>query len=101
MLHISKDEQRERLQARLNDPAKNFKFNPGDLAVRKLWDTYMGAYEEAIAETSTDASPWYIVPADRKWYRNLVVAQILIDTLKSMDLAYPVSEYDLTGITVE
>lgn len=101
MLHISRDEQRERLQARLADPAKNFKFNPSDLDVRKQWDDYMTAYEEAMARTSTEAAPWFVVPADRKWYRNLVVAHIIIDALESMDLTYPVTEHDLGDIVVE
>lgn len=101
MLHISKDEQRERLQARLADPSKNYKFNPDDLDVRRQWDVYMDAYEKAIAETSTDAAPWFVVPADRKWYRNLVVAGILIDALKGLDLTYPVNEHDLDDILVE
>ena len=101
MLHISQDEQRERLQARLADPAKNYKFNPGDLDVRKQWDDYMEAYEEALVRTSSETAPWFVVPADRKWYRNLVVSQILIDTLEGMDLQYPVTEHDLAGIVIE
>ncbi len=101
MLHISKDEQRERLQARLADPSKNYKFDPGDLAVRGQWDAYMDAYETAIAETSSDASPWFVVPADRKWYRNIVVAEILIETLERLGLEYPVTEHDLDGLVIE
>ena len=101
MLNISRAEQRERLQARLADPSKNFKFNPSDLDVRKQWDDYMDAYEEAIGRTSTAAAPWFVVPADRKWYRNLVVARIIIDALESLDLAYPVTDHDLEGLTVE
>jgi PPK2 family polyphosphate:nucleotide phosphotransferase len=101
MLHISMDEQRERLQARLADPSKNFKFNPSDLDVRKQWDDYMTAYEAAIVHTSTQDAPWFVVPADRKWYRNLVVARIIIEALESMELAYPVTEHDLDGIIVD
>lgn len=101
MLHISRTEQAERLQARLADPAKNFKFNPSDLDVRKQWDDYMVAYADAIARTSTDVAPWFVVPADRKWYRNLVVARIVIEALESMDLSYPIAEHDLSGIIVE
>ncbi|MEN8240127.1 MAG: polyphosphate kinase 2 family protein, partial [Actinomycetota bacterium] len=101
MLHISKDEQKERLEARLADPTKNYKFNPNDLATRERWDDYMKAYEEAISRTSTSAAPWYVVPADRKWYRNLVVSQILIDTIKGIDLAYPVADFDPSTITIE
>jgi PPK2 family polyphosphate:nucleotide phosphotransferase len=88
-LHISKDEQRKRLEARIHDPEKRWKFSPNDIVERKLWDKYMKAYEEAISATSTDCAPWYIVPADYKWYRNLVVAETVVDTLESMKLQYP------------
>jgi PPK2 family polyphosphate:nucleotide phosphotransferase len=101
MLNISKAKQKERLQARLDDPSKNYKFNPSDLSSREKWDDYMVAYDDAISLTSTDRAPWYIVPSDRKWYRNLVVSQILIDTIRDMGLAYPVTEFDLDGITIE
>lgn len=100
-LHISKDEQAERLQARLDEPDKNWKFSTGDLAERKRWDDYQRVYEDAISETSTDDAPWYVVPADRKWYRNLVVSQILIDTLEGLDLRYPDPEEGLADIVVE
>lgn len=100
MLHISLDEQKERLEARLADPSKNYKFNPNDLDARAQWDEYMTAYEDAITETSTSYAPWFVVPADRKWYRNLVVTQTLIDTLKGLNLSYPVSDHDLSGVTV-
>jgi len=101
MLNISKAEQKDRLQARLDDPSKNYKFDPSDLSSREKWDDYMVAYGDAISLTSTDRAPWYIVPSDRKWYRNLVVSQILIDTIRDMDLAYPITEFDLAGITIE
>ncbi len=101
MLHISKDEQQERLQARLDDPAKNYKFDPNDLVVRKNWAHYMAAYEDAISKTSTEKAPWYVVPADRKWYRNLVVSQILIDTIKGLDLEYPKADFDPSAIVIE
>jgi PPK2 family polyphosphate:nucleotide phosphotransferase len=99
-LHISKQEQKERLEARLQEPDKRWKFNVGDLEDRKLWDDYQDAYEEAITRTSTEHAPWYVVPADRKWYRNLVVAGILIETLERMDPRFP-PEPDLRGIVVE
>lgn len=101
MLHISKDEQRERLEARLADPTKGYKFNPGDLETRRRWDDYMAAYADAITQTSTDRAPWFVVPADRKWYRNLIVAQILIEALEGMDLSYPEADADLAGIVID
>ena len=100
-LHISADEQKERLQKRLDDPAKRWKFNRGDLAERKLWDNYMKAYEDVLNKTSTEHAPWYIVPADSKWYRNVVVSQVLVDALESLDLQYPPAEKGLEGVTVE
>jgi PPK2 family polyphosphate:nucleotide phosphotransferase len=100
MLHISPDEQRERLQARLDDPAKHWKFNPADLAEREKWDAYQDAFEEAIGETSTDAAPWYVIPADRKWYRNWSVLQVLLATLEAMDPQFPPPAEDLSGVTI-
>lgn len=88
-LNISKGEQKQRLQDRLDDPTKHWKFNPGDLDDRAKWDGFMGAYKELFEQTSTDHAPWYIIPADRKWYRNLAVSQIITDTLKEMNLEYP------------
>lgn len=88
-LHISKDEQRRRLQARIDDPAKHWKFEHGDVAERAHWGAYQRAYAEAIGETSTDDAPWFIVPSDRKWYRNLVVSTLLIDKLEALDMRYP------------
>ena len=99
-LHISKEEQRERLEARLNEADKRWKFNTADLEDRKLWDDYIDAYEEALTRTSTEKAPWYVVPADRKWYRNLVVSTILIQALEKMDPQYP-PEPDLDGVVVE
>jgi len=100
-LHISFEEQRERLQARLDDPAKHWKFSLGDLEERKRWDDYTAAYEEAITRTSTSWAPWYVVPANRKWYRNLVVATALVDTLEGLGMDYPPAADDLTGVVVE
>ena len=99
-LHISKDEQRERLQARLDDPDKNWKFNNGDLTDRALWDDYQRAYEVALSETSTAYAPWYVIPANRKWYRNLVVSSILIETLEEMDLQYPQPDRPLQNLVI-
>ncbi|UCG41469.1 MAG: polyphosphate kinase 2 family protein, partial [Acidimicrobiia bacterium] len=84
----------------LDDPTKRWKFRKGDLAERALWPDYMAAYEEAIASTATPDAPWYVVPADRKWYRNLVVGRILIDTLEGLGMSYPEPEEDLEGVEV-
>jgi len=98
-LYISKEEQRERLQARIDDPAKNWKFNPGDLEDRKHWNEYVSAYEEALQETSTEAAPWFVIPSDRKWYRNLAIAEIVASRMEALDLKVPVVE-GLRGVTV-
>jgi PPK2 family polyphosphate:nucleotide phosphotransferase len=100
-LLISKDEQKERLQARLDDPTKHWKFDPNDLNERKLWDDYIDAYEEAIHRTSTKHAPWYVVPSDRKWYRNLVIAQTIVQTMEGLKLAYPEPKQSLDGIVIE
>ena len=94
-LHISKDEQKKRLLDRIDTPAKRWKFNPGDLAERKFWDAYMQAYQEALSETSTDNAPWYIVPANHNWYRDLVVASVLVKTLKDLNMQYPQPAEDI------
>jgi PPK2 family polyphosphate:nucleotide phosphotransferase len=88
-LHISKDEQKVRLEERIRDPEKRWKFNEGDLEERKLWKNYMDAFEDVMAATSTDHAPWYIVPANRKWYRNLVVADRVVEALEDMKLKTP------------
>jgi PPK2 family polyphosphate:nucleotide phosphotransferase len=101
MLHISKDEQRQRLQERLDDPAKHWKFNPGDLEDRKLWDEYQGAYEAALDRCSTAHAPWRVVPADRKWQRNAIVAAIVHGTLEEMAPQYPPAEFDPKAIAID
>jgi len=88
-LHISREEQRERLRARLEDPAKYWKFSAGDLGERDKWDAYTAAYEEALQRTSTAEAPWWVVPADKKYFRDLVVAQVVTETLEQMDPKYP------------
>jgi polyphosphate kinase 2 (PPK2 family) len=88
-LNISRDEQAERLRARLHDPEKNWKFEEGDIEDRGRWDLYTAAYEEAISRCSTPAAPWYVVPADKKKARDFLVARILVDTLERMDPQYP------------
>ncbi len=100
-LHIDRDEQRERLQARLDEPNKRWKFNRGDLKARKLWPDYERAYEDVLSKTSTEWAPWVIVPANRKWYRNLVVATILVETLEKLDMSYPQPEEDLDDVVIE
>jgi PPK2 family polyphosphate:nucleotide phosphotransferase len=88
-LHISKEEQRQRLLARVDEPAKRWKFSMTDIAERKLWDKYMDAYEDAIRATSREEAPWYVVPADHKWFARLVVAAAMIEALETLDLEYP------------
>jgi polyphosphate kinase 2 (PPK2 family) len=100
-LHISKDEQKRRLEERLENPEKNWKFEHADLSERKLWDQYRKAYEAALAETSTDWAPWYVVPADKKWYRNLVVSEILIHALDGLDMSYPPPLPDLDTVIID
>ena len=100
-LHIDKDEQKERLQARLDEPHKRWKFAKGDLKERKLWPQYMAAYEEMLSKTSTESAPWYIVPANRKWYRDLVISQVIVDKLKELNMQYPQPEEDLEEIVIE
>jgi polyphosphate kinase 2 (PPK2 family) len=99
-LHISRDEQAERFRERLDDPTKHWKFDRADLAVRDRWDGYQAAYTEAIERTTTDEAPWYVIPADRKWYRNWVVSTVLVDTLEAMDPQFPEPTDDLTGIEI-
>jgi PPK2 family polyphosphate:nucleotide phosphotransferase len=100
-LYIDKDEQKERLQARLDDPDKHWKFSPGDLEERKSWDKYMSAFEDALAATSTKESPWYVVPANKKWARNNAIASVILDTLRTMDPQFPDVDFDPAAITIE
>lgn len=99
-LHISKDEQRERFQARLDDPTKRWKFSTGDIPVREQWDDYMKAYEVAISRCNTEYAPWHIVPANQKWYRNLVVMRAIVKTLEAMKVAYPEPEENLDSVVI-
>ena len=100
-LHIDKDEQKARLQERLDDPKKRWKFRRGDLDDRLHWADYMAAYEEALSRTSQKCTPWYVVPANKKWYRNLVVATVLVKALEDLDIQTPEPEDDLAGIVIE
>lgn len=95
MLHISKDEQRERLASRLDRPDKHWKYNPSDVDERALWDDYMDAYQVALERTSTPLAPWHVVPADRKWYARLAVQRLLIDALTDIDPQWPTADYDV------
>jgi len=100
-LHISNEEQRQRLQDRKDSPTKRWKFRSADLVERGYWDEYVKAYEDALSRCSTDVAPWYVIPADHKWYRNLAVAQILAATMAGMDLRYPEPEPGIEGLIVE
>ncbi len=95
MLHISPDEQKERLLARLDDPTKHWKFNPGDVDERALWSDYEAAYETAIERCNSKGAPWLVVPADRKWYRNWAIASVLRETLENLDLEWPKADFDV------
>ena len=95
MLHISRDEQKARLLARLDDSTKYWKYNPGDVDDRVLWDDFQQAYETALERCNTAAAPWHIVPADRKWYRNWAVIRLLIEHMQAMDLTWPTANFDV------
>jgi PPK2 family polyphosphate:nucleotide phosphotransferase len=99
MLHISADEQKARLAERLANPEKHWKYNPGDLDERARWPAYREAYEIALERTSTDVAPWHVVPSDKKWFRNLAVGQLLLDTLRGLDLQWPTADFDVTAET--
>ena len=99
-LHISKDEQKKRLQERIDDPSKNWKFSLGDLPVRERWNDYMTAYEDAITLCNTPYAPWHIVPANHKWYRNLVVTQVIVDALETMNPQYPPAAPELRQVVI-
>jgi PPK2 family polyphosphate:nucleotide phosphotransferase len=101
MLHISKDEQRARLQARIDDPRKHWKFDLSDLDARKQWDAYQSAYRDTLAATSTEYAPWYVIPADSKTHRNVMVAELLVRTLDALKLEYPPAKESLSGVKVE
>jgi PPK2 family polyphosphate:nucleotide phosphotransferase len=95
MLHISAEEQKNRLLARLDDETKHYKYNPGDVDERALWPAYRTAYEIALERTNTDAAAWHVVPSDRKWFRNLAIGSILLDTLKELDPQWPAADFDV------
>lgn len=99
-LHISKEEQRERFQERIDIPAKNWKFSFEDLEKRKQWDDYMAAYEEMLQRTTTDAAPWYVIPANQNWYRNLAIERVIVDKLRQLNPQYPPPEGDVSGVVI-
>ena len=99
-LHISKEEQRKNLQERLDIAHKRWKFNPADLEEREEWPNYVTAYEEALSRTSTEYAPWYIVPSNRRWHRDVIIGRVLVDTLKSLDMSYPEPDYDFRDVTI-
>ena len=101
LLHISKEEQAERLQARLDDPAKQWKFRSSDLDARAQWDEYEAAFAEMLERTSTDKAPWHVIPADKKWYRDWAVATIMIETLQGLDLSWPEPVDPVDGVVIE
>ncbi len=94
-MFVSLEEQKQRLSDRLEDPEKHWKYNPGDLDERALWPQYREAYQAMLDKTSTDHAPWYVVPADKKWYSRLAVTELLIETLKSLQLSWPPADFDV------
>jgi PPK2 family polyphosphate:nucleotide phosphotransferase len=100
-LHISKDEQKARFEERIQNPVKNWKISEADFLERNHWDEYVKAYEDVLEKCSTSYAPWFVIPADRKWFRNLAVSQIIVDALDSMKLRYPAPSIDLTRLTLD
>jgi PPK2 family polyphosphate:nucleotide phosphotransferase len=101
LLYISKEEQAERFRLRLEDKTKNWKFSPADLKEREYWDDYIQAYEDMLEKCSTEWAPWYVIPSNKKWFRNLAVSQVIVETLESMKLKYPKPAADLSKIQFE
>jgi PPK2 family polyphosphate:nucleotide phosphotransferase len=97
MLHISPEEQKARLEARLDNPKKHYKFNPADLGERAHWSKYQAAYELALERTNTDLARWHVIPSDKKWFRNLAVAHLLLDRLRRLDLQWPTADFDVAA----
>ena len=100
-LHISEAEQKQRLQDRLDDPEKRWKFNVSDLKERALWDEYTDAYEDALSATSSKDAPWYVIPADHKWFRNDLISEVLLETLKKMNPKFPEPDFDPAGVVIK
>jgi PPK2 family polyphosphate:nucleotide phosphotransferase len=100
-LHISKAEQKQRLNARVDHPDKHWKFDPNDLKERQMWDQYQTAFEDALTKCSTDRAPWYVVPADHKWFRNWVLSDIIVKTLSKLDLKYPAATKGIENVQID
>ncbi len=100
-LHVSQQEQTARLQARIDDPDKHWKLSPADLVERQYWGKYAAAYEHLLSHSSSDAAPWFVIPADHKWYRNAAVSQVVIDTMRSLKLKFPKASFDPTGLKLK
>ncbi len=100
-LHISRDEQKRRFEDRVSDPSRHWKISPSDFSERPHWDAYTGAYEEALTRCSTEWAPWYIIPANRKWFRNVAVAKIVAERLKSLNMKFPAPTVDISQIRIE
>ncbi len=99
-LHISKDEQKKRIQERLDDPTKEWKFSENDIPERKFWDDYMKAYQDALSQTSTEWAPWHLIPSNHKWYRDLVASRIIVKAMDKLDLHYPKREKELASVKI-
>ena len=100
-LHISKEEQKERLEERIKDPARNWKISPADLKERERWNDYVKAYEAVLKKCSTAAAPWFVIPSNKKWFRNLAVSQIIVETLEQMNLKFPKAAFDVSKLKVK
>jgi polyphosphate kinase 2 (PPK2 family) len=100
-LHISKEEQKRRFQARLTDPTKLWKASEADFAERRFWDDYMAAFEDAISKCSSKQAPWYVIPANKKWFRNLAISRIIVETLQGLKMKYPKATIDPSKIVIE
>lgn len=100
-LHISREEQRKRLKERLDDPTKHWKADPADFKEREYWDEYTKAYDDILTRCSTDYAPWYVIPANKKWFRNLAIAEIMVETLSSLKMKFPEPRYDISKLRVK
>jgi PPK2 family polyphosphate:nucleotide phosphotransferase len=100
-LHISEEEQKKRLEARIQDPTRNWKFSMADVEERRHWDDYMKAYEDALEKCSTDRAPWYVIPSNDKWFRNYLIAELIVRTLDGMGLKYPRPSVDISKVVLD